>query len=109
MNDHETQNQVDRRAAPVEVEVGFVDGLVAPPSVEGEQEAEAQNLKSNVREKDGERPVKLSPEHRYANRHLQHRVGDPEDELSVGGHQPVFLPAGGATVDRLLKLDSPQL
>ena len=50
--------------------------------------------------------MQLVAQHRRPHRQLQYGVGDPERGLLVSGHQPVFLPAGGATVDGVTAIRS---
>src|SRR4029077_20845719 len=60
MNNHEAQDQVDCRAAPVEIEVGWIPLLVTSPGVEGKQDTKAQNLKRDVGEKGGKNLIEFS-------------------------------------------------
>ena len=67
-----------------------------------EQDAKRQHLEADVCEENRKQAMQFVAEHRGPHRQLQDGVGDPERGLVINRHQPVFLPAGGATVDGML-------
>jgi hypothetical protein len=95
--DHETQHKVDRSASPVKPEVFGV--RVSAPLIHWKQHRKGQNLKTDIGEENRKNAMQLVAQHRGPNSQLQYRVGDPERELVVGGHQPVSSQPG-RTVDR---------
>jgi hypothetical protein len=100
VDNHETQDQINRSASPVEPEILGV--RISSPLIHRIQEAETQNLKSDVGKENWKRTVKFVAQHRGTDPQLQDGVGDPECELVVSGHQPVSSASRGATVDGTL-------